>query len=1688
MATTNNKAELRITISDETKKAAQATSDLYNRIDAQGGFKTERGGKVKSQVGGNLKVVDQLRNQPSLSKTEYEGFRKALHTAAKARSDYAATITTLSAAAQQLQTQLNTLSQKYNKASDKLSAAQTQQNQAIQDINSQFNNTKIYKLKKNGELYKNPITLQKSLELYSQDPNKFESNTVLKTGDKIETLSASGKQPYFDAYVKSTAQVDKLTDALKRLETQVDQVQASYKAQRTKDQTSGAATGTNVDLVADSQQNAITVDQTTATDLNAAQSTQNSQAIVSLNQSIQKQQSLLTKAAKAFTIYSVVIRAARSALREAAKTVAELDKSLTEQARVTGRNREQAYELLSTYQNLAQTIGATTKEVAEAASEFIKQGKSIEDALTLSKAAVSAAKVAGISVSDSINYITTALNGFQLSAEEAMDVSDKFAAIAAASASDYNEIAIALSKVASQANLAGRSIDYTTALLTTGLEVTREAPETMGTALKTIIARRREISDYGETLEDGVDLNNVQTQLSYIGIQLTNQQGELRSTEDVLDELGKKWSTLNSNQQAAVAKALAGTRQQSRLIAMMDNYERVEELQQISERSAGATAAQLTKYRDGLEAARNNIRVAWEKVVETLVNSDFIIGLVNAGTSLLNVFNELAKNKFIQGTLFTALGAMAASLIAKKKIANDLAKEELQLRNQEKIAQLQARQAQIEDEAAKTVDQDIQEKKTARDNAQAALDELEAKKNGLEAAKELEIAEQNRLATAKKQTIEDERQAKLKERSAKMSVAQSRIESGDSTKVQHGLDLVQTNSANIANINAEAEKKLAKVDAEKTSNITAINQRYKTAEAQIQKDIDAQKEKLEAATEAYNQANASRAASVQTLIDKNKEYAATEDALQLLQAKGNSLLSGSLTLYAAKKTLLGGRNALTSLLNKTAFLSIGLTKKDAAANAADTVAKGANTVATGGLTAAWHALTAAMKANPIGAILVALTAVAAGITWLVKKIIDSLPTLKNVSKSIGEITNEIYELNKSNTAIETALSKWDEYDEKLIKTKADAESLTESLDQVTDSLTEQQQKAYKAAQTDAERIRLLKQFKQENDRAIQQNWETASLEIASMSEGDLRKALGNVSGLSDEEAEQATTIQNAVYARANYQWYQAIDKNVDALGKAKDAVEDLGESIISNLSAERVYDLAKNGGIGLNQLMKSLKAVGNQIDNLASGEGSLKSRVADYQAISAALYDDKDALAAFQDQYQQYSVFETMSDDLLDLIDSMSISDDTLNSLYAAYKNLTDENGNQLISGEEYHARFSNMLQTFQATQDVAETIKSTFGDIVSNLNDEDTWDKFVSIFDDLEVSSLTIGQNIDSLTNKIAGFYEKASSWSTRSESDKAEFINNNAGRFQGEDGQTLIEAFRSGDYDTIQQALRSNDNLEQLRKQRLQEVDTALAIELARSKKTRNQALIEELQLEKKHLEDVNDLYAVSLKTRLEQEQNQLSEFKSYLQDEEDAITDSLNKRKEAYNKYFDAINEAASDEEYEKTANLYRENLTKLGSSTDASAVSQRADLESKLQDLEDQHLEDLRSRAQDAIISNIDTEISDISDKFDDLLDSSQKRLELRQSSMSADNGAFFSNLISNELYKGATANEAQQYLSDLQSTFANRLGNVDLSDIKISQDGQALVLNVNGQTYNLDTSSQQSLYKTIRSALRQLGVK
>ena len=93
-------------------------------------------------------------------------------------------------------------------------------------------------------------------------------------------------------------------------------------------------------------------------------------------------------------------------MSEVRNTVRDLDKSLTEQAMVTGKTRKEVYNLLGSYQNLAIELGSTTKEVSAAVTEFIRQGKGTQEAMTLAKAAISAAKVAAINFCFPIFFVS----------------------------------------------------------------------------------------------------------------------------------------------------------------------------------------------------------------------------------------------------------------------------------------------------------------------------------------------------------------------------------------------------------------------------------------------------------------------------------------------------------------------------------------------------------------------------------------------------------------------------------------------------------------------------------------------------------------------------------------------------------------------------------------------------------------------------------------------------------------------------------------------------------------------------------------------------------------------------------------------------------------------------------------------------------------------------------------------------------------------------------------------------------------------------------------------------------------------------------------------------------------------------------------------------------------------------------
>lgn len=379
-----------------------------------------------------------------------------------------------------------------------------------------------------------------------------------------------------------------------------------------------------------------------------------------------KVNSTVSQAAKQVLGYGLVLTAIRKIYRETIKTIKDLDQALTEMAIVTSMNREQTWNLLSTFQDLATQTGFTTTEIAKLSTVYFRQGKSLTDVIKLTTAAAKAARVAGISAEESANYLTSAVNGFGLAADQALAVSDRFAALAASSASSYEELATGLSKFAAQANIAGMSIDFALGMLAKGVETTREAPETIGTALKTVISRMRELTDLGKTLDDGMDVNRVDKALGQIGIRLMGTNGQFRDMQDVLTDVGMAWSTLNTNQQASVAVALAGTRQQSRLIAIMNDFPRTLELVQTAEESAGATNAQHMEYMNSMAAAMTGLQTAWQKFITTITESEIIIGVVRTLTSTVEFFSKVLNSLGLVGkNAMIAIGGLVLALNAK---------------------------------------------------------------------------------------------------------------------------------------------------------------------------------------------------------------------------------------------------------------------------------------------------------------------------------------------------------------------------------------------------------------------------------------------------------------------------------------------------------------------------------------------------------------------------------------------------------------------------------------------------------------------------------------------------------------------------------------------------------------------------------------------------------------------------------------------------------------------------------------------------------------------------------------------------------------------------------------------------------------------------------------------------------------
>lgn len=374
------------------------------------------------------------------------------------------------------------------------------------------------------------------------------------------------------------------------------------------------------------------------------------------NESLKEQEETLSRTQafadriKQFVGLAGAAQVLSKAIRSSFEATKELDAVMTEMAVVTDLKVGDYWEQLPEHTARASELGVAIKEVYEAETLYYQQGLKTNEVTSMSVETLKMARIAGLSAEDATNKMTAALRGFnmELNQTSAQKVADVYSELAAITASDVNEISSAMTKTASIASSAGMEFETTAAFLSQIIETTRESAETAGTAMKTVIARFQELkkdpAEIGEVDGEIVDANAIETALRSVGVSLRDANGQFRELDDVFLELSSKWDSLDKNTQRYIATIAAGSRQQSRFIAMMSDFERTQELVNAANTSAGASNKQYEKTLDSLQSKLERLKNAWTSFTQGIANSKLIKAGIDILTKLLETINKLTDS------------------------------------------------------------------------------------------------------------------------------------------------------------------------------------------------------------------------------------------------------------------------------------------------------------------------------------------------------------------------------------------------------------------------------------------------------------------------------------------------------------------------------------------------------------------------------------------------------------------------------------------------------------------------------------------------------------------------------------------------------------------------------------------------------------------------------------------------------------------------------------------------------------------------------------------------------------------------------------------------------------------------------------------------------------------------------------
>lgn len=353
----------------------------------------------------------------------------------------------------------------------------------------------------------------------------------------------------------------------------------------------------------------------------------------------------------------------------------EVDKAITKVTKVVPDGQRAVNKWKKNIYRDASEVGKTAPEFASAVEQWATAGYNLKQSNRLAKASVMGSFVGEVPVNDMVKYMSVPMKAFQKEGLKSTDIINAMNQVSNKHAIEMEDLGQAYQKASSTVAATGTNFAQLTGIITAAQEGTRAGGDAIGTAYKTIGSRLAKIGT-GLTKQDKTRA----AFFKHLGVDLTDSNGKLKSTWQIMDQLGKKWKTMSSEDKNTAAQYAAGANHANIFQATLDNWKTARQAMREADDqkglgSSGSAYQEMAKQRQSIEFQLAQLKNTWLQFLQNITGGregiSQMLGLLNG---FGGVVNKLTANKGFSsllrwGTIAVgavtarrAIGALAGSL------------------------------------------------------------------------------------------------------------------------------------------------------------------------------------------------------------------------------------------------------------------------------------------------------------------------------------------------------------------------------------------------------------------------------------------------------------------------------------------------------------------------------------------------------------------------------------------------------------------------------------------------------------------------------------------------------------------------------------------------------------------------------------------------------------------------------------------------------------------------------------------------------------------------------------------------------------------------------------------------------------------------------------------------------------------